>query len=64
MKKPNINRVSAIAVIAVGTKIETVMRVWQLAWKYKSWKLKDFMANPPSDFTIWKVRKVVEVYCD
>ncbi len=60
IRKPNVNRVSAIAVVALSTKIETVMQIWALAYKYKSWNLQDFMANPPSKTNIWKARRIVE----
>lgn len=60
IRKPNINKISAIAVVALDTKIETVMRIWELAYKYKSWNLHDFMATPPSKTSVWKARRIVE----
>lgn len=58
--KPSIKKISAIAVIALDTKIESVMEIWNLAYKFQSWDLKTYMENPPSATNIWKAKRIVE----
>lgn len=60
VKRPNINRVSALAVLALDTRIETVMRIWELAHRFQSWDLPTYMDHPPSKTNIWKTRRIVE----
>lgn len=60
IRKPSTKGISAIAVVALDTRIETVMKIWTLAHKYQSWDIASFMENPPSRTNIWKTQRIVE----
>lgn len=60
--KPNAKKISIVVFVAVGeVSLETVMDVWHKAFKFQSWDLSDFTVDVPSQKTINKVRRIIDL---
>lgn len=58
--KPDINKINVAVFVAVGGVSEkTLMDIWHKAYKFQSWDLKSFAVINVSDFTIFRIRKII-----